>query len=111
MKDQGIYVNGRILSQISRRTAYDLRKQLERWMYWTLPLIGFLSALLAPCFVLTVSNPGVNRLLIKPPDPRDPDSGNFPLGGIIADSDFMELELFGEFLGGHHLSHRLGLQR
>jgi hypothetical protein len=66
--------------------------------------------LLTPALVLTPANPRINGLLVETPDPTDPDSRNFPLGGVLANGDFVEPEILGDFLGGHYLGHRVGLQ-
>jgi len=55
-------------------------------------------------------NPLINSILIKPPDPSNPDRRDPALGGVLADCDSMELEILGEFLSGHDLWHLVGLQ-
>jgi len=59
---------------------------------------------------LTPTNPRINCFLIKPANPPDPDSGDFPLGGVLANGDFVEPEILGDFLGVHYLGHGLCLQ-
>ena len=66
------------------------------------------SCCLPLALVLTPANPRINRLLIETPDPTDPDSGNFPFSGVLADGDFVELEILGDFLCGHYLGHWAG---
>jgi len=56
------------------------------------------------------SDPTINSGFIKTPDPTDPDSGDFPLGGVLANRYFVKREILGDFLGGHYLGHGLGLQ-
>jgi hypothetical protein len=55
-------------------------------------------------------NPFINGILVKPPDPSNADRGDPAFRSILADGDFMELEVLGEFLSGHNVGHELGLQ-
>ena len=65
---------------------------------------------MAPSFVLIPSNPFVDRILIKPPNSPNPNGRNLPLSGVLADGDFMELEILGEFLCGHDLGYGFDLR-
>ena len=50
-------------------------------------------------------DPLINGLLVKPPDPSNPNRWDPAVTGILADGDFMKLEIFGEFLSSHDLGH------
>jgi len=47
----------------------------------------------------------INRIFVKPPDPFNADRRDSPFSSKLADSDFVELEILGEFLSGHDLRH------
>ena len=60
--------------------------------------------------VLTPGNPLIDSILVKPPDPPDTDRRDFSFGGVLANGDFVELEILGHFLGSHYLGHGLDLR-
>jgi hypothetical protein len=51
------------------------------------------------------SNQLINGLLVKPPDPADPDRRDLPFSGVFADGDFVELQVLRYFPGRHDLGH------
>ena len=55
-------------------------------------------------FLLTRSDPTINHILIESPDLSDPNSWDLSLGGVFADGDLVELEIFRHFLCGHDLA-------
>ena len=50
-------------------------------------------------------NPLIDRIFIKPPDSSNANGRDPALDGVLADGDFMELEVLGDFFGGHDLGH------
>jgi hypothetical protein len=62
-------------------------------------------ALLSAAFVLTRSDPCVDGLLVKPPDPPDTNGRDLSFGRVFADGDLVELEVFSKFLRRHHVRH------
>ena len=55
-------------------------------------------------------NPLIDSILVKPPDPPDTNGRDLALDGVLADGDFMELEILGDFFRGHDLRHGFDLQ-
>jgi hypothetical protein len=58
--------------------------------------------------VVTSRNPPVDGFLIKSPNPSDPNGGDLTLSSILADGDFVEFEIFGDFFRGHQCAPWLG---
>jgi len=54
---------------------------------------------------LLSGNPPINRILVKSPYPSNPNSRYPALSGILANGDFVEPEIGGQFLGCHDFCH------
>jgi len=51
------------------------------------------------------ANPLINSFLVEPPNPSNADRGDPAFSSVLADGDFMELEVLGDFFCGHDLRH------
>jgi len=77
---------------------------LSRGFFIGLPLTACLHTIVI-CVDLffNACDPSINDILIGSPDLSDPNCWDISLGGVFADGDFMEIEIFRHFLFGHDL--------
>jgi hypothetical protein len=57
---------------------------------------------MASSLILITCNRLINGIIVKQPNPSDPDNRNFTFGGILADCGIFEPEICGEVGYGHH---------
>jgi len=49
----------------------------------------------------------INEIFIESPDLSDPNCWDLSMGGVFADGDFVEFEIFRHFLCGHDLGQKI----
>ena len=64
------------------------------------------SMLFSKAPFLAHSDPTINHIGIESPYITDPNRGDLPLSGILTESDLVEFQVSGYFLGCHDVGHR-----